>query len=228
VKTEKTSGVLSGAANLIAKNPLKATGVAIAGAGAVRGAIHAGPQAEEVRNQIEAMKHDASTPVRKFAEAWDAKIAECSKRYDDFAQRKLLQKTAAGPETFGQTAMKSFGEPVIKSVAQQLFATPINKAFDILNRKLYLEPRQKNVFQQAIQTDPVLARAMEETPDIVMSAYKTLKQFAPSLTADPASVKNFLRQAVVMGGQVDFATIKLLAETEKNIQASRGKIGVNV
>jgi hypothetical protein len=117
---------------------------------------------------------------------------------------------------------------VIKSVAQQLFATPINKAFDILNRKLYLEPRQKNVFQQAIQTDPVLARAMEETPDIVMSAYKTLKQFAPSLTADPASVKNFLRQAVVMGGQVDFATIKLLAETEKNIQASRGKIGVNV
>lgn len=223
----KTANLLTAAGRLAVNHPVATAGAALGGAAAARGVAHAGPHYDQVRGQIEAMKQDPSTPVQKFAEAWQAHLKTASARYDRFAERKLAEKTASiGPnQTFGASMLGSFGEAITKNIAQQLFAAPIAKAFEIIDRKLYLEPKQRNVFQQAVQSDPVVARAMQETPDIVMSAYKTLKQFAPSMTVDPNSLKNFLRQAIVMGGQIDFATIKLLAEAEKNIRQSRGQIG---
>lgn len=222
----KSAGILGA----VASHPVATAATALTGAAAVRGAQHAGPHYDQVRGQIEAMKQDASTPVQKFAAAWQERVRQETGRYERFAARKLGEKTAGlGPgQSFGASMLGSFGEALTKSIAQHLFAAPLNKAFEIIDKKLYLEPKQKNVLQAAIQSDPVLARAMQETPEIVTSAYKTLKQFAPSMTVDPNSVKNFLRQAVVMGGQIDFATIKLLAEAEKNVRASRGQIGANL
>lgn len=211
----KEAGILGAAA----AHPVLTGSGLLLGTAAVRGAMQANKHDDQASAQINAMHADPSLPVRKFASHYA--------RYERFAN---LQKTAAFTpgQTFGQSMLGSFGESVTKNVAQTLFANPIAKAFDIIDKKLYLEPKQRNVFQQSIQSDPILARAMQETPEIVISSYKTLKQYGPSLTVDPNSVKNFLRQAVVMGGQIDFAMIKLLAETEKNIKASRGQIGAHL
>lgn len=67
--------------------------------------------------------------------------------------------------------------------------------------------------------DPILA----EQPDkVLMEAYHTMVRFAPTLSTDKNAVRSFLRQAVMSGSGPDYATIKLLADSE-NAVTNKGK-----
>jgi hypothetical protein len=50
-----------------------------------------------------------------------------------------------------------------------------------------------------------------------------MRKFGPSMSTSPAVVRSFLRQSTMAGGNMDFATIRLLAETEKFVQNARGR-----
>jgi hypothetical protein len=217
----KTAGVIG----LAVRHPLATAGIALGGTALVKGGLQSGQDAKMVMKQIENMREDPGTPVAKIGQALDRVLAE---RVEDYARdASLMSKTAGinlGTNVLG-SVVSGFAEGMTKFVADKIFAKPLTKAYDILDKKFYLEPKQRNVLQQAIQSDPILARAMEENPLMVTEAYKTIKQYAPSLTVDVNSLRNFLRQAVTMGGQVDFMTVKLLAEIEKTNRQARGEIG---
>lgn len=224
----KSAGIIGATLGAISRHPVAATGAGILGVAGVRGAMQASQDNKQIRQQMEAMKQDASTPVAKFAEAWEAKVASFSNRYARFTDktRAPTEKTAFNMgQPLNQALLSAASESIVKSLATQLFATPINKAFEILKQKFYLAPQQENTLQQALQTDPMLSKAMQDSPEILMGAYSTIKRYAPSLTVDPSALKNFLRQAVALGGQFDPMTIKLLADTEKTIRESRGQLG---
>jgi hypothetical protein len=216
-----------GILNAIKAHPVATLGIAAAGTAGVRGAMDAGKQKDQVRNQIEAMKHDVSTPVRKFAEDIDSQIKTASLRYDAFVEKMadgFGDYSKPHANSFASAALSGFGGKVVSTLADKLFQRPINKVFDIIDKKFYMEPQQKNVFQQVTQSDPILAKAMHDTPEIVMDAYNSIKRFAPTLTVDTNALRNFLRQAVALGGQLDPMSIKLLAETEKAVRQSRGQL----
>lgn len=62
--------------------------------------------------------------------------------------------------------------------------------------------------------DPILAEQSDKT---LMEAYHTMVRFAPTLSTDKNAVRSFLRQAVMSGTGPDYASIKLLADTERAV-----------
>jgi hypothetical protein len=72
----------------------------------------------------------------------------------------------------------------------------------------------------------MLQEAHRTNPKGLQETFSTLQTFAPSMAKNPQATKSFLRQATMSGmhgGGPDFATIRLLAETEKFIQNSKGR-----
>lgn len=138
--------------------------------------------------------------------------------YAKFAQEKV----ANGMPVYNnvQTAMaKSLGD----TLADRLVAQPIDAMSGLLRKKLYDEPKQKAVFDHVVGEDPHLQQAHAANPKQLQEMYHTLKKFAPSLAVDRNATKSFLRQAMMAGGQLDYATIRMLAETEKFVQNSKGR-----
>ena len=86
-------------------------------------------------------------------------------------------------------------------------------------RDFFLTDRKRRaLFTQLLQTDPVLMDAIERNPvstEMLKEAYGTMCRFAPSLALDINAVRSFLREAVIGGAGVNYATIKNLVETEK-------------
>jgi hypothetical protein len=66
--------------------------------------------------------------------------------------------------------------------------------------------------------DPILAEADDKT---LMEAYHTMTRFAPVLSTDKNAVRSFLRQAVTSGAGPDYASIKLLADSERAVTGQR-------
>jgi hypothetical protein len=109
------------------------------------------------------------------------------------------------------------------AVARSLVERPLNAAGDALNKKLYTQPKQNKAFQHATTQDELVSKAYKDNPDQIHSAFSTMKRFGPSLAEDPNAVKSFLRQSSMANGQIDYATIRMLAETEKFIRHARGQ-----
>lgn len=82
-------------------------------------------------------------------------------------------------------------------------------------------PRREKIFYEAMRTDTVLRDALRSNPDVLKQlkeAFSTLVRFAPSLSLDINAVRSYLREAIISGGGINYATIKQLADTEKVIQ----------
>lgn len=221
-------GIIGGTLDFAYKHPVVTGGALVTGGIAARGQ----PQAREHYRQAMVLTHrmeeDAGTPMN-FEAIKNAQF----ERYDNFGKyASLRSKTAAIPTGgfgrlgLGSSVAKGLTEGLVRSVTDRLVSGPLGKAWEIIDKKLYMEPRQKNVLKQAIQSDPMLSRMMETNPEMIAEAYKTVKTYAPSLTVDKAALQGFLRQ-VAITGIVDPASIRMLAETEKFIKASRGLIGGN-
>jgi hypothetical protein len=158
-----------------------------------------GEQDARIRDLIENRKHQLDAPMVPLS----VKAAE---------HQGLYGQTL----TIGQSALSN-------AISRALVERPLNAAGDVLNKKLYTQPKQNKAFHHATSSDEYIAKAMKENPDQIHGAFQTMRRFGPSLAEDPNAVRSFLRQAAMSNGQIDYATIRMLAETEKFIRHARGQ-----
>jgi hypothetical protein len=104
----------------------------------------------------------------------------------------------------------------------------IGTGVDALRDHFLLEPKRKALVETLLRTDPVLSDAVERHPDsktLVTESYGTMVRFAPTLSLDINAVRSFLREAVLGGSGVNYATIKNLVDTEKSIAEAKPRYG---
>lgn len=140
--------------------------------------------------------------------------------YDPGVRLASLQKEAAEepPPPFGaQVADRAKG--VLLGGAERalghLMAMPAQYALSQAKKHFVTGPKHQAAFDAAISNDPDLQRAHAENPGVLLAAHETLKKFAPTVATDPNAVRAYLGHSVATRGAVDFATLKMLAETEK-------------
>lgn len=139
--------------------------------------------------------------------------------------RKGEEKVAEQPPRFDvlTPTHNAFAVEFGKALANKFVTDPIDGIHRILKKKIVEDPKAMSTFYGVIESDPELQRHYSENPDQVHDTFKALRRFGPSMAASPAVVRSFLRQSMMAGGNMDFATIRMLAETEKFIQNSRGQ-----
>jgi hypothetical protein len=84
------------------------------------------------------------------------------------------------------------------------------------------QPSATTILKHLMQDDPIISRA---DPKRVIEAYATFKRFAPVLSTDLNATRSYLREALTMGGGVDFSTIANLAKAEKSVGGGGGGKG---
>jgi hypothetical protein len=141
--------------------------------------------------------------------------------YEEFAREKTANGFGGAPRGgFYGEINKGIGQGLGGVIGDVLVRSPAQGLMAMIRQRMTGAGHDK-AFGAAVQGDKILEDAMQQTPQLVARAHDTLKQFAPSVATNPAMVQSFLRQAVLSGGNVDVATVKLLAETEKLLQAGR-------
>lgn len=159
--------------------------------------------------------------------------------YDEFAHEKKASlrttKTAQQRQTPQRekvadgvypAAHGALAQALASQLANKFIGEPIDAISGVLKKKFYIEPKQQKAFETAIAEDPMLADLNRENPKALLSSFATLKKFSPTMSQDPQASRGYLRLAATSGLHntgPDFATIRLMAETEKNIQNSKGK-----
>ncbi len=148
--------------------------------------------------------------------------------HETFANRKLADVSDGSPLTFAAAAPK-FQDVATSALANAVadigIKRPFNALQSVLKKKLYTEPKQRKVFDEVLGMDPELARIHRENPEMIRRLYGSFKTYAPSLAMDPLVTQNFLNQGATIGGGLDFATAKSLADIEKTVRQGRGEIG---
>ncbi len=143
--------------------------------------------------------------------------------YDEFATEQLTAtKTAntngAPPPMFMPTMQNAGTNALAQSLAQSLVAKPLDGLGGLLKKKFYDGPKQRQTFDHVMGSDPELHGAdrgkLEE-------AFGSLKRFGPSMAMDRNATRTFLRQAMMSGGNLDFATLRMLSEIEKFHQGGK-------
>lgn len=130
----------------------------------------------------------------------------------------FMAKTAAmRGESLGQTIGtglgKGLGEQFGKGLIDRMFSSA-GSAMD----KILSTPARKDLIKRLFDSDPIISDALKRNPQMqkqLLEAYSTMIKFAPSLTTDINAVRSFLREVVLGGGNVNYAVIKNLIDTEK-------------
>ena len=143
--------------------------------------------------------------------------------YDAFAQSKTAQLKQAEPVNLFNGTHNAMASAVSQALAQKLVSEPIDNAHRFLKKRIVDDPKAHATFHSVVQEDPMLRDAYEQNPHVLEETFKAMRKFGPSMATTPAAVRSFLRQSTMAGGTMDFATIRLLAETEKFVQNGRGK-----
>ena len=97
-----------------------------------------------------------------------------------------------------------------------------------IKNTLFQEPRRKALLESLFKSDPVIKDALARHPDsqgMLLESYGTMTKFAPTLSMDINAVRSFLREAVLGGAGVNYATIKNLVDTEKAVSESKNSFG---
>lgn len=143
---------------------------------------------------------------------------------------EFLEKKAAAPSMSPYGALQGsviggFGKGLGIGAAE-LLGSSLGKLFSAAKDAISTNPARKAMLQKLLDSDPVISDAVRRNPAMVetlMEAYSTMLRYAPSLTVDTNAVRSFLREVILGGGQVNYATIKNLIETEKAVSGLHGK-----
>ena len=190
-----------------------AAGVAGLGYAAYRGSQAANEQSARMQDHFTNSAHNMSNPLPPMT---------VTASYDEFCEEKVANVYAPVYPSM-QNALST---AISQQLATKFVGDPIDAAHKVLTKKLYDEPKQQAAYDDAISSDEILQEAHRSNPRALQESFSTLKTFAPSMAKNPQAAKSFLRQATMSGMQgsgPDFATIRLLAETEKFIQNSKGR-----
>ena len=85
------------------------------------------------------------------------------------------------------------------------------------------DPKRQALIENLMKTDPTISDAIKYDPKgraKVLEAYSTMVRFAPTLSTDINAARSFVREAVIGGAGVNYATIKGLIETEKALKVT--------
>lgn len=121
-------------------------------------------------------------------------------------------------QTMQSTAVESLGKSVGEAGAG-LVRDIASKALSLVGG-IGDQSARTAIIQALKAEDPILAEADDKA---LMEAYHTMVRFAPMLSTDKNAVRSFLRQAVMSGSGPDYASIKLLADSEHAVTGG-GKV----
>ena len=182
-----------------------AAGTALLGYGAYRGLRPAGEQTARAQDYMNNAKHDLNTALPSMT---------VTASYEKFAAEKLSVGAPRGNEYFATTSSavaKSLGDVL----ADKLVADPIDALHGTFKKKFYDEPEWASNFKKTVESDPMLTDLHKQNPQTLSSAFQTIKRFSPTLAKDHLATRSLLRHVAMSGGEMDFGTMKMLAETEK-------------
>lgn len=74
---------------------------------------------------------------------------------------------------------------------------------------------QENMFQRALDSDPLLREASDHELDMLRRAFGSMVRFAPQVATDEFAVKNFLREAMMAANGPDYGTLGNLARVNR-------------
>ena len=126
--------------------------------------------------------------------------------------------------SFEKTAEFDAGSALAKPVAQEgigWLRRLIGATAQSIKNRFSDEPKRKQIMQNIVTRDPVISMFEQEQPGGADEALRTMKQFAPTLSTNPAVVQAFLRNAAISGGPMDYQTIKELADAEASVLKAR-------
>jgi hypothetical protein len=199
----RVAGTLAGGAAL--------AGLGYAGFKAMQGA---GEQTNRIYDHMQQARGNMSSPLPPMT---------VTASYDEFCEEKLANTpyTPVYP-----TMQNALAGSMAQQIASKFVGEPLDAVHKALKKKLYDDPKQEQAYLEAVSGDEMLMDAYKQNPRALQETFSTLKSFAPSIAKNPQATKSFLRQATMSGAHgsgPDFATIRLLAETEKFIQNSKGR-----
>lgn len=149
---------------------------------------------------------------------------------NDFLEKRAQEKQASLgsfarpiPGAARDSFASGVGSGIGTGLVQALFGG-IGKAYDGAKNALVVDGKRKALLDSVLRQDPLLAEAMNRTPEMAQSiteAYATMARFAPTLSLDVNAVRAFLREVVLGGAGVNYATIKNLADAERAVSQSR-------
>jgi hypothetical protein len=186
------------------------------------GAFHSAQKGYE--DDVMGMRRD---PSRNITASLDEFL---EKKASDTAKIAAMPRSYLTPTAMGVKAQESFASGIGGGVGKgvvDLAASGVGSILGKLRDYFLTDVRRKKLFESLLRTDQVLNDAIArhpQTQEVLVEAYGTLTRFAPSLAMDVNAVRSFLREVVLGGGGVNYATIKNLVETEKAITGG-GKKG---
>jgi hypothetical protein len=143
---------------------------------------------------------------------------------DEFLEKKAA---AAAPFSVGQEVTKGLISSGVGLLTGMLAGT-LGHSLSNMGNTLFKEPKRKALLDSLFKSDPVIKDALARHPDsqtMLLEAYGTMVKFAPHLSLDINATRSFLREAVLGGSGVNYATIKNLVDTEKSISESKPHFG---
>lgn len=114
------------------------------------------------------------------------------------------QAKAKAPGMAVDVAGKAFGNVLSK---------PVDWAAKKLEKTFVTKPEQHQALQHALK-DPMVAQFHRENPGAFNDLHQALTKFAPNVSTNPLAVRTFMGYGASTGGALDFATLKLIADTE--------------
>lgn len=198
---------------LVRKAAPYAAGAALVGYAGYRGLKPAAEQTARAQDYMNNAQHDLNTALPSMT---------VTASYEKFAAEKRSTTRPSEPEYFNTArgaVAKSFGDVL----ANKLVADPIDALHRTMNRRFYDEPEWKINFDKTVQSDPMLQNLLQQNPDALHNAFQTIKRFSPTLAKDHLATRSLLRHVAMSGGEMDFGTMKMLAETEKFHNESKRK-----
>ena len=150
---------------------------------------------------------------------------------DDFLEKKAASAARGLATDIGTGIRDSFAQGVGGGVGHGLVDAlfgGIGKSMDTLKDIFVTDAARRRLLESLMRSDPVISDALQHNPkgkDIVLEAYATMRKFAPKLSTDMNAVRSFLREAVMGGAGVNYATIKNLVDTEKTITGQKKPTG---
>lgn len=198
---------------LVRKAAPYAAGAALVGYAGYRGLKPAAEQTARAQDYMTNAQHDVNTALPSMT---------VTASYEKFAAEKQSATRPLEPEYFNTARgaiAKSFGDVL----ADRLVADPLDAIHRTMKRRLYDEPEWKSNFDKTVQADPMLRDLHHQNPDALHNAFQTIKRFSPTLAKDQLATRSLLRHVAMSGGEMDFGTMKMLAETEKFHNESKRK-----
>lgn len=208
-----------GAAGRLAKGVLNTPErMAIAGAGVLAAPILA-QDANRQYNVVTEKILRAHQDPRRMVEERDVMAS-----LDTFLEKKAVVMADPGM-MLRDNAIKGFAGGVGSELARAM-VMGLGSLGSGLGSRLFDDPKRKEILTRLMVSDQIIADAVKRNPatkEQILEAYATLNKFAPTLATDVNAVRSFLREVVLGGGHVNYATIKNLIETEKSLHSGMGR-----